>query len=345
MDKRVVFAVAGSGKTKLIIDQLDDNKTAAVITYTTSNHENIKDRIVKKFGYFPNNIRLYTYFSFIYSFCYKPFCHSRLQTKGINYKIQPSQYLKKNTREHYIDKFDRLYFSRISKLILDNGIIDEVILRIDKYFDQVYIDEVQDFASNDFNFIIALAKSKTKMLYVGDFFQHTFDTSRDGSTRKNLHSDYLVYQREFNKSGITVDTKSLLKSWRCTMTICNYISENLKIPIQSHHTHDTVIKEVVDTNEIKEIFEDNNVVKLFYQKHYSYDCFSKNWGDCKGEDRYYDVCVVLNNTTYEKFLLNKLEDLAPSTKNKLYVAISRSKNNLYFVSEKLLKKIASMQTN
>ncbi|TDW51819.1 AAA domain-containing protein [Flavobacterium sp. 270] len=337
MDKKVVFAVAGSGKTKLIIDELNEKNNSIVVTYTTSNFENLKDRIIRKFGYFPTNIKLYTYFSFLYTFCYKPFCHDIFKTNGINYNQQLSQYTKKGTRDHYIDKSNRLFFSRISKLLIDFNVIDDIVERINKYIDNIFIDEIQDFASNDFNFILSIAKTRAKLIYVGDFYQHTFDTSRDGSTKKNLYTDYLKYQTEFNLSGINVDTLTLIKSWRCNVTICQYISDNLKIPIESNRNDSSVIINLTDNSEIKSIFNNNKIVKLFYQKHYDYNCFSKNWGDCKGEDRYYDVCVVLNNNTYEKYISNDLQNLAPATKNKLYVAISRTKNNLYFVSEKLLK--------
>lgn len=40
----------------------------------------------------------------------------------------------------------------------------------------------------------------------------------------------------------------------------------------------------------------------------------------------------------KEFIKNNLENLAPQTKNKLYVACSRANNNLYFISEELLKK-------
>ncbi|MCA1920338.1 MAG: AAA family ATPase [Flavobacterium piscis] len=338
MDKKVVFAVAGSGKTKLIIDRLDTVKNSYIITYTISNHKNLQDRVVGKFGYFPENIKLYTYFSFIYSFCYKPFCHDIVKTKGINYTTQPSQFLKKETRGHYIDKGDRLFSSRISKFLIDFEIIGDIVERLNKYADNIFIDEIQDFASNDFNFILQLAKADAQLLYVGDFYQHTFDTSRDGATRKNLHADYLSYQKEFEKGNIAVDTLSLLKSWRCSKTICDYISKYLKIQIESNRSDTGIIKYVTDPAEIKSVFEDNRIIKLFYKMHYNYECYSKNWGDCKGEDHYYDVCVVLNETTFKKYLTGDMQNLAPSTKNKLYVAITRTKNNLYFVSEKLLKK-------
>ena len=52
MDKRVILAVAGSGKTTYIINQLDLNKRSLIITYTTNNIENLRTGVIKKFGYF-----------------------------------------------------------------------------------------------------------------------------------------------------------------------------------------------------------------------------------------------------------------------------------------------------
>ncbi|MBK7669492.1 MAG: UvrD-helicase domain-containing protein [Sphingobacteriaceae bacterium] len=73
MDKRVIFAVAGSGKTTHIVDKLNLESPVIIVTYTNSNVENLRERILKKFGYFPSNIKLQSYFSFLHRFCYKPF--------------------------------------------------------------------------------------------------------------------------------------------------------------------------------------------------------------------------------------------------------------------------------
>ena len=45
MDKRVVFAVAGSGKTTRLINELDLVKRVLLITYTESNCEEIRRRV------------------------------------------------------------------------------------------------------------------------------------------------------------------------------------------------------------------------------------------------------------------------------------------------------------
>jgi DNA helicase-2/ATP-dependent DNA helicase PcrA len=339
MDKRVIFAVAGSGKTTFIINSLSLESNSLIVTFTNNNLHSLKTRIIDKFGYLPNNIKIFSYYSFLHSFCYKPFLSNKFNSKGINYTTQPSIYLKQTDIKYYLDKNRRLYSSRISKLLILENILGELNNRLSKYFDDLYIDEVQDFAGNDFNLLKSIAKANLKILFVGDFYQHTFDTSRDGIVNKNLHINYVDYQNEFRKMGMTIDLETLNKSYRCSPKICKFISDKINIFIESHKELETNIF-IIDTKEdALLILENNEIVKLFYQEHYKYSCFSRNWGDSKGEDKYQDVCVILNKTTLEHFVKDNLNDLKPITKNKLYVAISRTKNKLYFLPEKLIKEI------
>lgn len=210
-------------------------------------------------------------------------------------------------------------------------------MRISKYFDQVFIDEVQDFAGNDFNFLTTLSASQTEQLYVGDFFQHTYDTSRDGNVNGNLHDNLDRYISRFCALGLSPDGLTLNKSHRCNPEICEFIQHNLGISMESHRSGGTVISVITASEQTDFIFRDPSIIKLFYQAHYHYDCFSKNWGESKGEDRYDNVCVVLNNKTWEFLINGNLKQLPPQTKSKLYVAITRTKGNLYFLQKKLLK--------
>ena len=98
----------------------------------------------------------------------------------------------------------------------------------------MFIDEIQDFAGNDFNFIKKISELDLNVLYVGDFYQHTFDTSRDGNVNKSLHNDYLKYQKQFEELGFQVDLNSLEKSYRCSPSLCEFISRKLGIKIDSH---------------------------------------------------------------------------------------------------------------
>lgn len=336
MDKRVIFAVAGSGKTTFLINQLNETERFLLVTYTNNNVHNLRTGIIKKFGYFPSNIKLYSYYSFLYGVCYKPFLHDKLGTKGINYDSMPSRFAKSNTRAYYIDKYNRLYSARISKILFTTEEYKNVIERVSKYFDYLFIDEIQDFGGNDFNLLKEISKASVKLTYVGDFFQHTFDTSRDGNTNSTLHENLGKYINEFQKMGITPDTMTLSKSYRCSPTICKFITDTLSISIESHREDETTVQFIENMDRVNEIFSDHSIVKLFYREHYKFDCFSRNWGDSKGEDKYYDVCVVLNKSTLEKYNKGKVNELPPTTKNKLYVALSRAKNNLYLIPYNLI---------
>jgi DNA helicase-2/ATP-dependent DNA helicase PcrA len=335
MDKIVIFAVAGSGKTTCIIDKLNLIEKSILVTYTINNTETLKRKVINKFGYFPANIVVYTYFSFLYSFCYKPFCSYKIRDNGIAYNLDLPKYVKKDQPDYYLTKKKWLYSNRLSKLLIECEVVVDINIRLSKYFDNLFIDEVQDFAANDFNFLKEISKTNINMLFVGDFYQHTFDTGRDGSTEKNLHKNYEQYKQKFIEMGLSVDESSLIKSRRCTKNVCDFVSNKIGINIESSNQTESTIQFIEDDNRIKEIVNDNAIIKLFYQSHAKYDCFSGNWGKAKGEE-YENICVVLNQTTLTKYNNNTLDDLAPITKNKFYVACTRTKNNIYFISESKL---------
>lgn len=339
MGKSLILAVAGSGKTTLIVEKLNLEERFLLITYTINNTRNLKEAIVKKFGYLPENISLYSYYNFLYSFCFRPFLSYELKPKGIFWDFTPvfTNKLPLNNLSRYMTKGGLLYHNRIAKLLEQYNVLEEINQRLSKYYDHLLIDEVQDFAGHDFNLLKSICQSKTEIILVGDFYQHTFDTSRDGNTNANLHSDYDKYQKLFEKSKVNPNTKYLNKSYRCTKSVCNFITEKIGIDIQSHKETDSTVIYVDDKEEIENLFLDNNIVKLFYRENYKYDCYSRNWGDCKGENHYYDVCVVLNKTTMDNFMKGELTELKPVTKNKLYVACSRANNNLYLISEEKIK--------
>ena len=342
MDKRVILAVAGSGKSSTIIDKLDENIRALIVTYTDLNTKQLKQRIINKFGYMPNSIKVYSYFSFIYAFCFRPICGYELKTKGLVFLNPLPQHIQRSSKDcrlHWMNGHNRLYSNRVAKLLIEAGAIDEVIARIDKYFDLICFDEVQDFASNDFNFICKLVNSTKEVLLVGDFYQHTFDTSRDGSTRKNLHNNYESYCRELRKVGFYIDENALSKSYRCSPTICDFISQKMKISIESYRTDNVHIRFIDKDLEITSIFSNDSIAKLFYQKSDRYIGNTANWGAVKGTDGYKDVCVVLNPNTSKAYHENKLHELSAITLNKLYVACSRPNGNLYFIDEKKLKAV------
>lgn len=336
MARRLVLAVAGSGKTAHLIDQLDLARRYLVIAYTTSNLEALNNRIMRKFGYFPTNIMLVSYFVFLHSICYEPFLKLKHGgTHGINFEPCKNKFAKGLDR--FIDRHGRLYGNRLAKILFEENVVPDVIARLSKYFDHILIDEFQDISGHDFNLFEALAGVQSDLTCVGDFFQHTYATSQDGNVNKSLHSTYAQYVQRCQKIGLDVDDTTLERSHRCSPTVCDFISNQVGIKIQSHRQDATDVKIVDQANEAADLFEDDHVIKLFYQNSRKYPCAAKNWGDCKGDDHYGSVCVALNPTTITAYRKNALSGLNTLTRNKFYVACTRARTNLYFVSEDLFK--------
>ena len=103
MDKRVIFAVAGSGKTTYIVDNLSERKRSLIVTYTIANYNNLSKKIAEKFnGTWPECITLMTYFTFLYRFCYKPYLSEQLKAKGVFYEINTNKYVNQSQRSYYI---------------------------------------------------------------------------------------------------------------------------------------------------------------------------------------------------------------------------------------------------
>ena len=336
MDKIVMFAVAGAGKTTYIVNQLSNTKRSLIITYTDGNYKNLYRKICIKFsGKFPKNITLITYFKFLYSFCYKPFWADIVKAKGIFFGNNPKRFAKQTEDEYYITSNGYFYSNRLAFFLEHRHSIDDIIRRLETYFDEFIIDEIQDIAGRDFNFLEKLMSARMTMLFVGDFYQHTFDTSRDGTVNKNLFSDKSAYEARFTAKGFKSDATTLLSSWRCSQSVCSYIDVNLGINISSNRTQDddTKIHFVSEIEERNRILTDDLIIKLHYQNGAKDGMCHKNWGETKGEDHYQDVCILLNKTTAAKFSSGKLAELPPSTKNKLYVAITRARGNVYFINE------------
>lgn len=335
MASRLTLAVAGSGKTRSIVESLDPERRTLILTYTIANHENIIDRIISKFGYLPKNFHIHKYVSFLYSFCYQPFLQDALGTKGLIFERAPRY---GNGNRRWISNGGYLYNNRLFQLILNRVGSQDLLRRLNRFYDEVYVDEVQDFAGHDFDFIELLNQFDGSVLCVGDYYQHTFDTSTDGNKNGGLHSTYQEFIRRFENAGYEVDTESLNHSWRCSPSVCEAVT-NLGIEIRSNKEVDSEIIRTTEENAVREIIENDLIIKLFRERSSTFEVRSMNWAVSKGIDHFHDVCVVLNNGTSGHWNNGTLENLNHRTKCKLYVAMTRANRNLYIVDENQVKRI------
>lgn len=340
-EKRLIHAVAGSGKTRTIIEAIDPANRNLIITYTNNNQEVLKSRLIDKFGLIPESTHVFGVFEFLYRFCLIPYLGERLE--GINFNYSKTNRFDRNS----IDGSRRVIHNQLSQALLNGKlryaahVIDfdsSYLARIDKFFDNVFIDECQDFESYDFDWMLSLSNLRANVYLLGDFYQKTFSTSSSGNKGRGIHSDLNKWLTEIRKANFDIDTTSLSESRRCPVRICEFVKENLGIEIffSTESAEEGRVIFIDPSNQVDEIMEDDSIMKLFFQNSSKYNCVSQNWGESKGAE-FEKVCVVLNKATYEHYKKGTLKELAPSTKSKLYVACTRTIKILYFISEQKIK--------
>ena len=327
-----MLAVAGAGKTTYLVSKLNEGERFLIVTYTTNNVANLKRKIIQRFGYFPSNITLLSYYVFLYHICFLPFAMIDLNPQGIYWK-QPDESTLRIPRDkasYYITREGRLYHNRISQFCHKFHLLD-IKHRIEKYFDHLYFDEVQDLAGHDFDFIHALLPLNIETMLVGDFFQHTFDTSVDGNLHTSLYDDFKKYHKTWD--NVTIDVTTLSKSYRCTKQVCDFVQNAIGIAIESLSPEESQVIVIDDAESANAILLNDQIVKLVFKENYKYAFNAINWGASKGMDDFEDICVVLYKTAHKHYQNHTLAQLPPSSRNKLYVACTRAHRHLYIMSD------------
>jgi len=353
MDKRIILAVAGSGKTYKLGHDIDETKRNIVLAYTNQNIKNIRKEIIDRYGKIPDNTLVLTFDSFLYRYFIRPYERmiltfwnkSEIKIKGVEIKIKPEprfknrkpnfRYKRIDEFEHYVLK-DKYYCSRIPELILyvknkHENLFKIAMNNINKFCDYIYIDEVQDFREKYYE-LLELIKESNNIVLVGDYYQHS--TNGENNSGKPFNNcTYEQYIAKLKELGLNVDTVSLRKSRRCPKKVCEFVKEKFKIDIDAiDENPDGKIVFLEKEDEIDAILNDDSIVKLVYNNSKIYKFNAIGWGISKG-DTYINTCVILtgeySNIKSNSFILPQSQ----ITNNKLYVAFTRAKNIVYVISK------------
>lgn len=366
MDKRVMLAVAGAGKTYYICNIIDVNKRNLILAFTNENIHNIQAELIKAYGCVPENTMVMTFDSFIYRCLICPFEPSiaeyfsslNFHSTGITTIDPPPQripnprggmmanplYQDKTKLGHYVSKRNQYYCATLSELVMQvkkgrESLIKKGAERLNLFFDHVLIDEFQDFREHDYDLIIALSKRLNRVLLVGDYYQHSVSAVNNSGKPFKVKSksvSYMDFVEGLKREGFDIDDVSLNKSRRCSNNVCRLVQSKLGIHIESTCDNQG---SVIWLSDPTTILGDPNITKLVYSNASKYSFQSINWSYSKG-DTFDAVCVILTdsfeNMENEDF---SIREIASTTINKLYVAMTRSKGNLYLVKASTFKGI------
>lgn len=365
MDKRVILAVAGAGKTYHICHVIDPNKRNLILAFTNENIHNIKRELCDAHGSCPELTTVMTFDSFVYRNLILPYEPSIAEyfecpafiSSGIC-TIEPASKTIKNSRgkmvsnpryhpksslAHYITKQRQYYCATLSELALQvkqgrESLVKRAAARLNLFYDSVLIDEFQDFREYDYDLIMGLAKLLKNVVLVGDYYQHSVSgLNNSGKPFKTRQGDvgYEEFVSELQGAGFEVDYTTLNKSRRCSAEVCNYVSKKLDINITS--TGEQTGAVIWADDRATEILENQQIVKLVFKEASTFSFSALNWSYSKG-DTVDAACVILTDS-FDSLDSDAFsaQDFPISTRNKLYVAMTRSRGDLYLMKASTFK--------
>jgi DNA helicase-2/ATP-dependent DNA helicase PcrA len=235
MNKKLMIAAAGAGKTTYLINRaLEKESKVLITTYTRSNEDEIKNKIYNQLGYIPSNIDMQTWFEFLLRHGVRPFqgtMDDSLFDKNIGFVLtnnKSAMYIKESDiMKHYFTKEIKIYSDKISKFIIkcNERLNGEVISRITKIYPRIFIDEIQDLVGYDLDVIKLLVNSDAEILMVGDPRQTTYTTHPTDRYKKYQHGKTAEFiENELNKKHeiCKIDKETLNQSHRNNNKICSF---------------------------------------------------------------------------------------------------------------------------
>lgn len=355
-NNKLIIAAAGAGKTTHIVSEALRHKSdrVIIITYTLANEAEIVRKLLQRNKCIPAHITIQTWFSFLLEHGARPYqgCLSERRIKGmilvncqsgVKYCIKGKPVCFCESTEfdnHYFSSDSQMYSDKISKFVVRCNDLSggNVIDRISRMYDHIYIDEVQDLAGYDLDVLKLLFECKSQILMAGDPRQVTYLTHHEAKHRqyqKGRIKDFIL--EKCGEHVCEIDDTTLNVSHRCCEAICSFASRlyphlpKCRSNQRNVTGHDGVF--LVRSNDYRAYLTKYKPVQLYYQKA---EYPGLNFGESKGMtfDRVLihptkSVCKYLADGKLTETVKNrrtkKLEEKEAFDIAKFYVALTRAR--------------------
>jgi DNA helicase-2/ATP-dependent DNA helicase PcrA len=335
-----VIAAAGASKTQFIVTSAlqHTDQRILIVSYTNLNLQQIKSRVsAASGGVVPPNITLMSWYQLMLNQCARPYQASVLgkvgHVKSVNFASTRSRFAKKTIPQSYfLDSRAHLYSDGVSDFCctadLKSG--GKVINRLESLYDRVYIDEVQDLAGYDLDFLSLLFASSLITTIVGDPRQFTYATNFSSKNKKYRGLGLIDWIDE-RSAQCAIDIR--VKSQRCCQQICDFADK--LFPEMEGTIADNAY--VVDHQGIFSVkmMEVHDYIDLWQPTVIRWNKNSEtlgqpalNVGVTKGST--YDRVLIFPTPKWLRYF--QTEDLQQiAAKEKLYVAVTRARYSVTFV--------------
>lgn len=370
MTNKLIIAAAGSGKTTFLVNEALKQRNGKVLitTYTQANEAEIRKKIIEINRCIPENITVQTWFSFLLQHGVRPFqgssfdkkirglilvnsqsglkaysnqcqdCKERKIVKPDCFKCKNPIYFgeEKDFERHYFSNALKIYSDKLSKFVYRSNekTSGAVVDRLSRVFSHIYIDEVQDLAGYDLELLKLLFACNSAIILVGDPRQGTYSTN-SSSKNKQFKKSQIVYFFEETPLDLETDQNSLLTNYRSIPSICD-LSNRLFLDFQSTTSgnfdsteHDGVF--FVKEQDTENYLNKYNPVQLrdSKKKAVNENYRVMNFGESKGLS--FDRVLIYPTKPFIDWLKDSNQELAPTSRSKLYVALTRARFSVAIV--------------
>lgn len=365
MKNKVVFAAAGNGKTYNICAEAikkakESNKYILILSYTNEGVNSIRNEYEKQNkGVIDSNIIIKTWYSFLLSDWIKPYqCLLNLKYKDYNrdldivipenyiksiafYQEDKPKYFSSEHIQYYINSAKDIRKDDTSQLafICNLHSCDKVINRLTSIYSEIFIDELQDYAGWDLELFDILFKSTIPITCVGDYKQSTYRTNNSTKNKKFRDSkiiDYFLLKEKKCECVINYSNKTR----RFNQSICNYINkifndDNSILPycLGLSENKENIGVYLIDRSDIDAYCNYYQPTILRYNSKTEIsnkNCQVFTYGASKGMTL--DRTVIFPIKTILPFILKMKDITSNQTRAKFYVACTRAKYSLVFVT-------------
>lgn len=344
-DNVLTLAVAGSGKTKQIVDACaaaDPGKRILVLTYTTQNQQELRTRLATTAGH-RHAIEVTGWFAFLIGHFvrpYTPYLFPGRRVGGFDTSSGYQRKVKTTEARRYFTAAGDVRSAHLPHLaVLLNAAADgRPIARLERIYDVVYIDEAQDLAGYDLEILKLLFDSRIEVRLVGDTRQATLSTNLQEPKHKGYRGERIVDWFREQERGGRLRIEQNAETWRCRPEIAAFADELFD---SSHGYAATESRNTTATDHdglflvrphhvdayVKEFAPQPLRASRASGKAHDHLTFM-NFGVAKGSSRHR---VLVFPTAQIRDLLQKGEPLAVASAMGLYVAVTRARQSVAFI--------------
>ena len=267
INKKLIIASAGAGKTKEIVDEAINrhgaNQSVLILTYTQNNQMELLQRVACSLGAVPNNIRIKGWFSFLLEDLIRPYQQPFFEKRITNINFNDSNPHRVGKRgfqlpgrkeqdkngnlnpKHFLtnsgDQAHTAFLSKLACRIAEDPATCSTrregrrtiktgfaFERLARIYNAIIVDEVQDLTGWDYLVIEKLCSLNcVDITCVGDFRQTIYLTHHDSKIPGTTAEKLAKFE------NLAFKRYDRFVSHRCNQTICDFadgIHAFLKLP-------------------------------------------------------------------------------------------------------------------